>query len=363
MCSIPRREYWVRGYNMQYKTNEECRLVADAVHALTDLVSDITTLATISYSLRPATKRFPLGYGKIESLGALGVSGLLLSGGIMIGLQAVMALAQQFFPEIAHMLSHVGIFEHGHSHSHSHGDADLGPNINAAWLAGGSILIKEWLYRATDKVAKQKRSSVLASNAYHHRVDSLTAFVALLTISASHFLNNAQWLDPVGGLIISGMVVQAGWFNTRSALYELADVSMDSDVRENVQATAAKALMEIEEPGAKVSGVQGIKSGQNFMVDLEVRAPGDWSLGKTEEVEKMLREKIAASVRGVRRVSVRFISSGKDSAAFEDEFVAGRLSDAEESDHDHDHEHDHEHANGHASAHAHSANGSARKRT
>ena len=188
-----------------------CRLTADALHAFTDLISDFTTLATISYSLRPATSRFPMGYGKVESLGALGVSGLLLTGGIMIGLQSIMALAQQFFPEVAHMLSHIGLFEHAHSHSHSHSGTDLGPNINAAWLAGGSIIIKEWLYRATMKVAKQKRSSVLASNAYHHRVDSLTAFVALLTITASHFLTNAQWLDPVGGLVISGMIVQAGW--------------------------------------------------------------------------------------------------------------------------------------------------------
>ena len=133
-------------------------LTADAVHALTDLVSDVTTLATISYSLKRPTSRFPTGYGKIESLGALGVSGLLLSGGIMIGLQAVMALCQQFFPEIAHILSHLEIF--GHGHSHSHGAGDLGPNINAAWLAGGSILIKEWLYRATIKIARQKKSSV-----------------------------------------------------------------------------------------------------------------------------------------------------------------------------------------------------------
>ena len=76
----------------------------------------------------------------------------------MIGLQAVMALCQQFFPEIAHILSHLEIF--GHGHSHSHGAGDLGPNINAAWLAGGSILIKEWLYRATIKIAREKRSSV-----------------------------------------------------------------------------------------------------------------------------------------------------------------------------------------------------------
>ena len=49
-------------------------MTADALHALTDLVSDIMTLATISYSLKPVSSRFPTGYGKIESLGALAVS-------------------------------------------------------------------------------------------------------------------------------------------------------------------------------------------------------------------------------------------------------------------------------------------------
>jgi len=318
---------------------------------LTDLVSDIATLATISYSLKAATARFPMGYGKIESLGALGVSGLLLSGGIMIGLQAIMALCQQFFPGIAEVLSHVGIFEHGHDHGHHHhGGGGLGPNINAAWLAGGSIIIKEWLYRATMKVAKQKRSSVLASNAYHHRVDSLTAFVALLTITASHWLTNAQWLDPVGGLVISGMIVQAGWGNTKAALLELSDVAMDDEIRENVQkaATAALAEQAIEQEAA-IRGVQGTKSGQNFMVEVEVAVPASWSVGRTHEVEAAVRQAISVKVKGVRRVVVRFTDLGREGVPFEDEFVAGRLSDSEDEGHAHDHDHDHGHEHTHQS--------------
>jgi divalent metal cation (Fe/Co/Zn/Cd) transporter len=127
-------------------------LIADGFHALTDLVSDFMTLATISWSLRPATARFPSGYGKIESLGALGVSSLLLFGGVGIGFNALDALYSQFFLDA--VATHV--HEHGEEshglfsflgHSHSHG-AGL-PDLNAAWLAGGSIIIKEWLYRTS----------------------------------------------------------------------------------------------------------------------------------------------------------------------------------------------------------------------
>lgn len=123
-------------------------LIADAFHSLTDLVSDFMTLATISWSLKPPSERFPYGYGKIESLGALGVSGILLFGGIGMAMNSLDVLYLQFLVDhsaLAHGEHAHGLFGFGHSHSHG---TDL-PNLNAAWLAAGSIAVKEWLYRAS----------------------------------------------------------------------------------------------------------------------------------------------------------------------------------------------------------------------
>jgi len=127
------------------------------VHSLTDLVSDVLTLATVGWSLKQPSERFPSGYGKIESLGALGVSGILLGGGFLMGWTALIAIAQQFFPGAAETASHWGLLPH--SHGHHHGAGDLGPNINAAWLAAGSIVIKEWLYRASTWIGQLIRST------------------------------------------------------------------------------------------------------------------------------------------------------------------------------------------------------------
>lgn len=121
-------------------------MVADAWHSLTDLASDILTLGTVSWSLSPPTENFPMGFGKIESLGSLGVSGMLLFGGIFMCMSSCESLYAHFFldPEtVAHMAAH----GHGHGHSHSH--AHIAPSIHAAWLAGGTILLKEWLYHAS----------------------------------------------------------------------------------------------------------------------------------------------------------------------------------------------------------------------
>lgn len=250
----------------------------------------------------------------------------------MIGLQALVALTQQFFPDIASFLSSIGVFGHVHSHGHSH--HDLGPNINAAWLAGGSIVIKEWLYRSTLKIAEEKRSSVLASNAYHHRVDSLTAFVALLTISASHFMHNAQWLDPVGGLVISGMIVQAGWQNTKSSLLELADVAIEDDIREAVEGASNKAL---KGTGAILSAVQGVKSGQNFLLEVAVAIPETSTLKEQQLLDEKIRAAVAGRVKSAKRVAVRFIATSDADKGFSKEFLSFNP-DLSEAVHDHDDE-------------------------
>lgn len=81
------------------------------------------------------------------------------------------------------------------------------------------------------KVAKERKSSVLASNAVHHRIDSLTGMVTLFAILGANFLHDATWLDRVGSLLISLLVIKAGWGNTVSALYELADKGIDSEIK------------------------------------------------------------------------------------------------------------------------------------
>ncbi|KAJ2981326.1 hypothetical protein NQ176_g2095 [Zarea fungicola] len=123
-------------------------MIADAWHSIADMASDVLTLATVSWSIKPPSDRFPLGFGKVESLGSLGVSGMLLVGGAYMGWDSAITLFSHFNPEAAHhLLEHVG---HGHGHSHSHSHTDLGiPSVHAVWLAVGTILVKEWLYHAS----------------------------------------------------------------------------------------------------------------------------------------------------------------------------------------------------------------------
>ncbi len=218
------------------------------------------------------------------------------------------------------------------------------------------------------KIAKERKSSVLASNAVHHRIDSMTSIVALVAVLGSHLFNHVSWLDPVGGLLVSLLVVRAGYANTGSALLELADVGVAEDIKGSVRNAATKALSEHTFTSGKVTGaevsvqdVQGVKAGQNYLMNVELAVPGDWTVNETREIEDAVRERVGSKVRGVRRVRVRFVARAEETPDFTDEFIGADVSPRsspepeEESHAGHDHTHDHAHEKP-------AANGSVRRR-
>jgi divalent metal cation (Fe/Co/Zn/Cd) transporter len=203
------------------------------------------------------------------------------------------------------------------------------------------------------KVARERKSSVLASNAVHHRVDSLTGIVTLFAILGANFLHNAAWLDPVGGFLISLLVMKAGWGNTVASLYELADKGIDEEVVTSVRNATQRSLAELENGNEiELRQVQGVKSGQNYLVDLELAVPGMWTVEKTRIVEGSVRTMVGSKVRGVRRVKLRFVSKEDTEATLYDEFISGDISPRgspepeAEYEHNPDHSHNHSKTNG-----------------
>lgn len=195
------------------------------------------------------------------------------------------------------------------------------------------------------KVARERKSSVLASNAIHHRVDSLTGIVTLFAILGANMLSNAAWLDPIGGLLISLLVIKAGVTNTLSALYELADRSIDEEVQTSIRKQVGKSLETVVDGSAvELVDVSGVKSGQNYLVDLELAVPADWMVEDVRGVEDAVRMRVGGKVRGVRRVRVRFVPRGIQEIS--SEFIAGDVSarsspEPEENGDEHDHDHEH----------------------
>ncbi|MCC6009187.1 MAG: cation transporter, partial [Rhodobacteraceae bacterium] len=117
-------------------------LVADGVHSLSDMVSDAAILWALGHSDRPADADHPFGHGRFETIATLVVA-------LMLGLAALGILVDAGLRLVA--------------------PAGGSPGALALWVAAGSILLKEGLYRYTARVALRTGSAMLMANAWHHR--------------------------------------------------------------------------------------------------------------------------------------------------------------------------------------------------
>ncbi|KAM0749522.1 cation efflux protein [Meredithblackwellia eburnea MCA 4105] len=336
-------------------------LMADAAHSGSDLLADIVTLTTYRMSRRPVSELYPYGYGKYESLGSLVVSFLLIGTALGIGLHSYHLLLNTLthMPHLNINLSFLAsldaVLPHGHSHGPSSG-SDASEEITdarAMIFAGSSILVKEWLYRITLKVAKEQHSNVLLANALHHRSDAFGSLVALGAIAGSWM--GFPVLDPLGGLLVSGMILKNGAEVGVNALKELVDQVTDPTLPSRVHtlllqlrdpslpplpAYSQTSSTEIHQPSAasssspttptttsstslttpppspplssvpspklpilSIPSIRIFSSGPSILVDIQIVLPDEMSLREVNDLERIVegrvRELLGARVREV----------------------------------------------------------------
>ncbi|GMF01858.1 unnamed protein product [[Candida] boidinii] len=316
-------------------------LIADSVHAVGDLFSDILTLSTVKYSNQTPNQNYPLGFGKVETLGSMLVSGILLYAGFSIGWSSFIDVITPIVPHsIVDILSMVP----SHSHSHSHAIAETAEvasdlahstnevahdlhdspiaesvqvaNINAAWLALGSIVVKEWLFQATRKVGEKLNSKVLIANAWHHRVDSLTSMVAVATISCGYFLN-IYWLDSIGGLLVSILIMKVGISGVFQSFKELIDKSVPrDDQRYTSMEDKLNVLLMKKDSQIIIKDLVLLPSGTNLNVSMKLGCgsynrdyENKLTLDKIGDISRYLDSELKNQYHNIKRVSIEFVSN------------------------------------------------------
>lgn len=245
-------------------------LLADAVHSLADLASDAVTYFSYRIARQPADPKYPYGRGRVESLGSLFVAGSLVLAGGSLGwesLQVLMEMAKTSSLRPIHTVGDVWAVAQSTVDSlrglspdaagvHAgpsdapgavsvrqqpapppHKAAEFMSDPRMAFLAVaatiGSIAAKEGLYQWTIRLAKRLRSSVLASNAWHHRSDAWSSVVAAVGVGGA--LAGMPVLDPLAALVVSGMIIQQGGTLCLTSAQELLDKRLDSDVLQSVE--------------------------------------------------------------------------------------------------------------------------------
>ena len=212
-------------------------LVADAIHSLSDLVSDFVVLFANHHSRKDADTEHPYGHYRFETAASLALGLILLIVGLGMAWSAVQKMES---PESI-------------------------PTVHAfaLWVAGGALVTKELLFRYMLRAAKAVKSSMLVANAWHARSDAASSLVVGLGLMGN--LAGYPLLDPMAALVVGFMVGKMGWSFGWDALHDLMDRAVNEEEVQAIRDTLEQT------PG--VAGVHDIrtrKMGDMVVVDAHI---------------------------------------------------------------------------------------------
>lgn len=242
-------------------------MVADAIHSLSDFLTDIVVIAFVRLSSKPADSNHDYGHGKYETV-ATSIIGMAL-------LVVAIMLAWNGIKEIFSVIN---------------GNNLESPGPIALVAAVMSILLKEWVFQVTKKVAREVNSQALEANAWHHRSDALSSIGTAIGIGGAVLLgNNWAVLDPIAAVVVSILIFITAFRLLRQASGELLEESLSQEEKAKIE--------EIVYRDNLVSDIHHLRTrhiGNMTAIEMHFRMPGDITISIAHDhatkIEKALRE-------------------------------------------------------------------------
>ncbi len=243
-------------------------MIADAVHSLSDFITDIIVIAFVRISAKPQDESHDYGHGKFETLASFFIGLALIAAATGIIVSGVLKIADWL-----------------------RGEQLEAPGMLALWAALLSVLCKEALYRYTVIRGKALSSQALIANAWHHRSDALSSIGATIGIAGAILLGQ-RWtvLDPMASVVVGGMLVKVAVGLLRTSIGELTDSSLSQDTEREIEDIIC-AFPDVVEP----HNLRTRRIGNNVAIEVHIRMDGDLTLRHTHdratEIEKKLKER------------------------------------------------------------------------
>ncbi len=241
-------------------------MVADAVHSLSDFVTDVIVLVFVKIAERPSDKNHDYGHGKYETFATM-IIGLILA-----------------FAGFVLMYNGIRLIIDGLD-----GHALPRPTMIALVIAVVSIVSKEWLYRLTARVGRRVSSNAVVANAWHHRSDAVSSAGTLIGIAGAMFLGD-RWriLDPIAAVVVSIFIIKSGYDIMKPSVYELLEGSLPENEEKEIERLVKSV------PGiVRIHNLRTRRIGNNIAVDLHAKMDGNITLTEAHAIATRAEEAIS----------------------------------------------------------------------
>lgn len=243
-------------------------MIADAVHSLSDFVTDLVVLVFVSISAKPQDQSHDYGHGKFETIATF-----------LIGLALIGAATGIIVSGGMKLIAWWG------------GDELEAPGWIALWAALLSIAVKELLYQYTARKGRQLDSQVMIANAWHHRSDSLSSIGAAIGIGGAIWLGQ-RWtvLDPIASIVVGLMLVRVAWELLKTSIAELTECSLPAETEQEIE-QIIQSFVDVQEP----HNLRTRRIGNRIAIEAHVRMDGSLPLQIVHEratsIEHKLKER------------------------------------------------------------------------
>ncbi len=243
-------------------------MIADAVHSLSDFITDVIVLAFVHVSAKPQDADHDYGHGKYETFASF-----------IIGLALLAAATGIIVSGLAKLIDWVG------------GKELPAPGWLALAAAVISILVKEILYRYTVIRGKKLDSQALVANAWHHRSDALSSIGTTVGIGGAILLGN-RWtvLDPLASVFVGALLVKVSVGLLRSSVGELTESSLSGDIEKEIE-DIIRSFPDVSEP----HNLRTRRIGNRFAIEAHVRMDGNLPLSVAHDrataIEQQIRQR------------------------------------------------------------------------
>ena len=247
-------------------------MIADAVHSLSDFITDVIVLLFVKLSAKPEDSDHDYGHGKYETLATSLIGLALMCVGIMIMYNGACSIVSAIM-----------------------GNPLPQPGMIALAAALVSIALKEWAYRFTVKVGRECESQAVIANAWHHRSDALSSIGTAVGIGGAILLGE-KWavLDPIAAVVVSVFIIRTAWQLTKQSAGELLEQSLPAEMEREIEEIVAREPMTSE-----VHHLRTRRIGSHIAIEMHLRMPGDISLYESHlhatNIEQELRKRFGAS--------------------------------------------------------------------
>ena len=234
-------------------------MVADAVHSLSDFVTDIVVIVFVKISGKPQDESHDYGHGKYETLATAIIGIALFAVGVGILVNSVTGVIDAFNGEVLEA-----------------------PSMLALVAAAVSITFKEVLYKYTVYKGNTLNSKAVVANAWHHRSDAFSSIGTLIGIAGAIFLGE-KWrvLDPIAAFIVSTFIIKVAVDLVKPCIDELLEKSLSNEVEEKTLSIVT-AFPEVDQP----HHLRTRRIGNNIAIEVHIRMDGAMSLKDAHDITK-----------------------------------------------------------------------------